>query len=72
MARRSISKGFSGATAAKRCTFDTMLDELGLRTEPLAKLSTVVRAADTARLDLAPEAAGLLAASLGLVAHVFR
>jgi rhodanese-related sulfurtransferase len=48
------------------CTFDTMLDELGLRTAPLAKLSTVVRAADTARLDLAPEAAGLLAASLGL------
>ena len=48
------------------CTFDTMLDELGLRTASLAKLSTVVRAADTARLDLAPEAAGLLAASLGL------
>jgi rhodanese-related sulfurtransferase len=48
------------------CTFDTMLDELGLRTEPLTKLATIVRGADTARLDLAPEAAGLLAASLGL------
>ena len=48
------------------CTFDTMLDELGLRTEPLAKLATIVRGADTARLDLAPEASGLLAASLGL------
>jgi rhodanese-related sulfurtransferase len=50
----------------ERCTFDTMLDELGLRAEPLAKLATLVRAGDTARLDLAPEAAGLLAASLGL------
>lgn len=48
------------------CTFDVMLDELGLRTEPLDLLATIVRGADTARLDLAPEAAGLLAASLGL------
>jgi rhodanese-related sulfurtransferase len=48
------------------CTFDTMLDELGLRTEPLVKLAAIVRGADTARLDLAPEAPGLLAASLGL------
>ena len=43
-----------------------MLDELGLRSEPLDRLATIVRAADTARLDLAPEAPGLLAASLGL------
>jgi rhodanese-related sulfurtransferase len=49
-----------------RCTFDTMLEELGLRSEPLAKLAALVRGADTARLDLAPEVAGLLAASLGL------
>ncbi|WP_426959597.1 chromate resistance protein ChrB domain-containing protein [Muricoccus radiodurans] len=48
------------------CTFDTMLDELGLRTEPLDRLAKIVRGADTARPDLAPEAAGLLAASLGL------
>jgi rhodanese-related sulfurtransferase len=47
------------------CTFDTMLEELGLRSEPLAQLAKIVRGADTARLDLAPEAAGLLAASLG-------
>jgi rhodanese-related sulfurtransferase len=50
----------------ERCTFDTMIEELGLGTEPLQRLATIVRAADTARLDLAPEAAGLLAASLGL------
>jgi rhodanese-related sulfurtransferase len=49
-----------------RCTFDTMLDELGLQIEPLEKLAAMVRGADTARLDLAPEAPGLAAASLGL------
>ncbi len=50
----------------ERCTFDVMLEEFGLATEPLDRLATVVRGADTARLDLAPEAAGLLAISLGL------
>jgi rhodanese-related sulfurtransferase len=48
------------------CTFDAMLDEFGLRIEPLLRLATIVRGADTGRFDLAPEAAGLLAASLGL------
>jgi rhodanese-related sulfurtransferase len=47
------------------CTFDTMLEEFGLECEPLSRLATIVRGADTARLDLAPQAAGLLAASLG-------
>ena len=50
----------------ERCTFDTMLHELGLTTEPLLGLAAIVRGADTARPDLAPEAPGLLAASLGL------
>jgi len=48
------------------CTFDVMLDEFGLATGPLLRLATIVRGADTARLELAPEAAGLLAVSLGL------
>ena len=48
------------------CTFDVMLDEFGLHTEPLDRLALIVRGADTARPDLAPEAPGLLAASLGL------
>jgi rhodanese-related sulfurtransferase len=48
------------------CSFDTMVEELGLSIEPLRRLAKIVRGADTARLDLAPEAAGLLAASLGL------
>jgi rhodanese-related sulfurtransferase len=47
------------------CTFDTMLEELGLGSEALLHLARIVRGADTARLDLAPQAAGLLAASLG-------
>lgn len=49
-----------------RCSFDTMVEEFGLATEPLLRLATIVRGADTARFDLAPQAEGLLAASLGL------
>ena len=48
------------------CTFDTMLAEFGLRSAALDELARIVRGADTARMDLAPEAAGLLAASVGL------
>lgn len=48
------------------CTFDTLLLELGLSISALDRLATIVRGADTARPDLAPEASGLLAASLGL------
>jgi rhodanese-related sulfurtransferase len=48
------------------CTFDVMVAEFGLSMPPLERLATMVRAADTARLDLSPEAPGLLAASLGL------
>jgi hypothetical protein len=43
-----------------------MLEEFGLSAEPLARLARIVRGADTSRMDLAPEAAGLLAVSLGL------
>ena len=42
-----------------------MLEEFGLKTEPLTRLAAIVRGADTARPELAPQAAGLLAASLG-------
>ncbi|RCK27985.1 chromate resistance protein ChrB domain-containing protein [Thalassospira profundimaris] len=50
----------------ERCSFDVMLAEFGLSIPALDRLSVIVRGADTARLDLAPESAGLLAASLGL------
>ena len=52
-----------------RCSFDTLLKLFGLESDPqLARLALIVRGADTARPDLAPEAAGLHAISLGLSA----
>ena len=53
----------------ERCSFDTLLKMFGLESEPsLARLALIVRGADTARPELAPEAAGLHAVSLGLSA----
>ena len=49
------------------CTFDTMVEEFGLASiDALTRLAVIVRGADTARPEIAPQAAGLLAASLGL------
>ena len=48
------------------CTFDTMIAEYELKSAALDTVARIVRGADTARPDLAPEAAGLLAISLGL------
>lgn len=48
------------------CSFDALLDDFGLRTAALDRLAIVVRAADTDRHDLAPQAAGVLALSVGL------
>lgn len=48
------------------CTFDVMIREFGLKLPALDHLALLVRGADTADPTLAPEAAGLLAASLGL------
>ncbi len=50
----------------ERCTFDTMVEEFALNTDAMQRLATIVRGADTDRHDLAPQSAGLLAASLGL------
>jgi rhodanese-related sulfurtransferase len=52
--------------SGETCTFDVMVEEFGLATEPLLRLAAIVRGADTGRMDAAPQAAGLLAASLGL------
>jgi rhodanese-related sulfurtransferase len=50
-----------------QCSFDTMVEEFGLGSmDALARLAVIVRGADTAHPELAPQAAGLLAASLGL------
>lgn len=49
------------------CSFDTFLKTYRLGGDPaLAQLAVIVRGADTARPELAPQAAGLLAVSLGL------
>jgi len=48
------------------CTFDALLAKYGLDDPALREIAVVVRGADTARPDLAPQAAGLLAVSLGL------
>lgn len=51
----------------ERCTFNVMVETFGLAAHaPLIRLAAIVRGADTDRLDIAPEAAGLLAVSLGL------
>ncbi len=49
-----------------RCSFDTVLDSYGITEATLRDLAVIVRGADTDRLDLAPQAPGLLAISLGL------
>jgi hypothetical protein len=52
----------------ERCSFDTFLKKYRLDDPTLHDLAVIVRGADTGRLDLAPEAPGLLAVSLGLSA----
>ncbi len=48
------------------CSFDALLRRYSLTDPALMSLALIVRGADTARLDLAPQCAGLLAISLGL------
>ena len=50
----------------EECSFDTMLKKYKLSSAALQDLAVIVRGADTDRLDLAPQCAGLLAISLGL------
>ena len=50
----------------EQCSFDAFLQKYALTSPALAQLAVIVRGADTERLDLAPEAPGLLALSLGL------
>ncbi len=50
----------------ERCSFDALLRAFELQDPALDVLATIVRGADTARPELAPQSAGLLAVSLGL------
>ncbi len=53
------------------CSFDAFLSKHALVEPALQQLATIVRGADTSRLDLAPQSAGLYAVSLGL-SQVFK
>ena len=55
----------------ERCSFDAFVARHDLKEPALHQLATIVRGADTSRLDLAPQSAGLYAVSLGL-SHVFK
>jgi hypothetical protein len=50
------------------CSFDAFLRKYRLDNPALQMLATIVRGADTSRLDLTPQSAGLYAISLGLSA----
>ena len=52
----------------EKCSFDTFLDRFEVEDEALRHVARIVRGADTGTLDLEPQAAGLLALSLGLSA----
>jgi rhodanese-related sulfurtransferase len=56
------------AHAGAQCSFDAFILRHGLGHPALDRLAGIVRAADTATLDRAAQAPGLLAASLGLAA----
>jgi hypothetical protein len=50
----------------EKCSFDAFIKLYCLTDPALCRLADIVRGADTARMDLAPQAAGLAALSLGL------
>jgi rhodanese-related sulfurtransferase len=65
----AVPYDIEGVTLSHRsdhCTFDAILDDFALHTPALDRLATVIRGADTDRHDLAQQAAGLLAISVGL------
>ena len=51
------------------CSFDAFLGKYALDDPALGQLAVIVRGADTSRLDLTPQSAGLYALSLGLSQH---
>jgi len=50
----------------EQCSFDAFLVRYGLDDPALRQLAEIVRGADTSRLELTPQSAGLYALSLGL------
>jgi hypothetical protein len=58
--------GVEMSHVGERCSFDAFVAKYRLDEPALQQLATIVRGADTSRLDLAPQSAGLYAISLGL------
>lgn len=54
---------------AEQCSFDAFVEKYALRDRALKQLALIVRGADTASFDRAPQCAGLHAISLGLSAN---
>jgi rhodanese-related sulfurtransferase len=54
----------------ERCSFDAFLEDHSLANPALLQLADIVRGADTDHLELAPQAAGLFAISLGLSVNI--
>jgi hypothetical protein len=52
----------------ERCSFDAFLEKYRLDDPGLVALAPIIRGADTSRLELTPQSAGLYAISLGLSA----
>ena len=58
--------GVEMSHVGERCSFDAFLTKYNLTDPALLLLADIVRGADTSRLDLTPQSAGLHAISLGL------
>jgi rhodanese-related sulfurtransferase len=68
-AREAVPYDIPGAVVThrgERCSFDALIEDFALHDPALDLLAAIVRGADTDRLDLAPQSAGLVATSLGL------
>ena len=69
VARGAVPYDIPGAVVTHRgehCSFDALLEDFALHDPALDQLALIVRGADTDRVDLAPQCAGLVATSLGL------
>ena len=58
--------GVEMSHVGEQCSFDAFLSKYGLDEPALQRLAEIVRGADTSRLELTPQSAGLYAVSLGL------
>ena len=74
-AREAVPYDIPGAVVThrgERCSFDALIEDFALHDPALDLLATIVRGADTDRVDLALQCAGLVATSLGLSRRQWR